>query len=152
VLAEQSCPAVAAFWTSYGRALLLSMMMHLGADEIFYYDTDSLIVNGSGFETLRNTVGISQLAEPGKLRIVATADNAEFLGVRKYCFGGEWHHAGVMPDDDDCLPGSFSEQMWRGVRAGTAAKTKKGDKWDAYKHGIVTEDGIVIPFDLQLLS
>ena len=145
-LAAHSRPAVAAYWTSYGRAMLASLLALLGLDDIYYYDTDSLIVNASGLQTLRETVGISDRAEPGRLRLVGTAHTADFKGIRKYLFGGEWHYAGTLPEGE--IDGTLAEQMWKG-KNDVASRTKAVLKWNEYKHGTVTEDGIVYPFVIK---
>jgi hypothetical protein len=143
VLADLASPAVAAFWTSYGRAALLGFISLLEADDLFYYHTDSLIVNVNGLQRIRDTVGISETGEPGRLRLIGKADHATFVGISKYCFGGEWKYAGGLPgEDEDIL---MSEQMWR-ARTGTPARARVPGRREEYKHGTVTEDGIVRPF------
>lgn len=145
-LNEKCSPAVAAFWTSYGRALRLGIEQLLGADDLLYSDTDSFIVTKNGLDILGGKPGISTIAEPGRLRIVGMADTAHFYGIRKYSFGGEWHWAGVNPEEEESL--GLEQQMHHG-RVGIASQTVRrfdSPGWDKYKHGTVTEDGIVRPF------
>lgn len=141
-IAEHARLAVADFWTSYGRVLLLQLLCVLGADELFYYDTDNVAVNSDGLQTLLdNGIEISSTGEPGKLRLVNQADSARFVGIRKYLFGGEWHCAGTMPDEEE-------EEMkfWQGGIVATKHPTVVVK--DRYNHGIVTDDGIVKPFNV----
>lgn len=144
VFSEHSRPAVAAFWTSYGRFFLLPLLFDIiGVDDLFYFDTDGLIVNRSGLESIRSTIGISETGEPGKLRIVSRADNAYFIGIRKYEFGGEWFYSGPMPEEEEEV--SIEEQLRKG-RVGSPQQYKKAGIYNEYKHGIVNENNVVFPF------
>jgi len=143
-LADHARPAVAAYWTSYGRALLAMLMGIVETDDLFYYHTDSLIVNDNGLEALGNSVGISSTNEPGRLRLVGKSEWTNFLGISRYFFDGQWVYAGIMPGDLE--EGDASEQLWRGKGFGVASQSQNVPKWDTYRHGTVTEDGIVRPF------
>ena len=147
-LADHSRPAVAAWWTSLGRAFTTMALFSLGADSRFYVDTDGFPVDDDGLAVIKELYGISETVEPGKFRIVASADNAEFRGIRNYLFGGEWFKAGPSPVDDESI--GLSEQIRHCTDAGKASvrMATELDAFPEYKHGQVMADGVVRPFVL----
>lgn len=73
-------PAIAAFVTSYARARLFEWCTKAGWENILYNDTDSIMVNQTGFGRLWDDV---QQDEPGMLRVEAMADRC-FIGGKKH--------------------------------------------------------------------
>jgi len=148
-LSIKSCPAVAAYWTSYGRVMRLSLELMvtdaLGPDHMFYTHTDSLIVSEEGYLLLKDKVGISDAAEPGRLRLIGVSHETKFVNLNNYLFDGQWTRAGDF-DEDDQQAGRLDEQMRAGHGAGEATRTVQASKPNEYRYGDVTEEGIVRPF------
>ncbi len=152
-LSPVSCPSVAAFWTSAGRCALAGLICCADAKNVYYYDTDSLIVNEQGKERLVKC-GLVHDTRPGHLKLKETSDDVEILGIRRYRFGPRWCVAGPFGGEKTGIgaPGvlheheGFGHQMWH-QSVGDSVKVKRQAKWRReYKHGIVLPDGKISPF------
>lgn len=152
-LSAVSCPSIAAFWTAAGRTFLYGAIQNCGIEHVYYYDTDSLIVDEVGFERMSAQDLISQ-TEHGRWKVKEQSDDVEILGIRRYRFGKRWCVAGPFGGvvDGDGKPGEFVEhegfgaQLWH-RSVGDALEIKRQAKWrKEYKHGAVDKDGIVWPF------
>ena len=148
-LAKDACPAVAAYWTSYGRMALLSMIIQAGWLHTYYYDTDSLIVDYQGFISLEAAGFISPggLDKPGKLRIVADDVDTKILGIRRYYHAGKWHVAG--PPIGDIHHQGFGRQLWKHNVGESVANIEYSHGIKNYKHGVVKADGSIEPFRIE---
>ena len=152
-LSAVSCPSIAACWTASGRAFLYGAILNCGIEHVYYYDTDSLIIDEAGF--LRMAMqGLLDQAKPGKWKLKEQSDDVEILGIRRYRFGKRWCVAGPFGGtvDGDGSPGEFLEhegfgaQLWH-RSVGDAVEIKRHAKWrKEYKHGVADNDGIVWPF------
>jgi hypothetical protein len=80
---SQSIPIISAFITAYARDRLRSLIEIAGRDNVYYYDTDSLHVSGSGYDALA-AAGYVDEYQLGKLKIVGVYDYAEYRGVKDY--------------------------------------------------------------------
>ena len=76
--------AIASHITDYARHKLFSMMKEAGKENVFYADTDSMIVNGEGLKRLYHLVDNSAL---GMLKIEETAPFYIGLAKKDYIFG-----------------------------------------------------------------
>jgi DNA polymerase type B, organellar and viral len=152
-LCATSCPSIAGFWTSYGRITLSLLLGLAGLNNVFYYDTDSLIVNIDGLDRIAD-YGAMHATQPGKLKILADSDDVEIRGIRRYRFGKTWCVAGPfggqikgqgMPPEWEEHEG-FGGQMWHktvgdAVRVKHLAQFRKN-----YHHGVVQDNGRVWAF------
>lgn len=76
--------AIASHITDYARHKLFSMMEQAGRENVFYADTDSLIVNGAGLKRLYNLIDNSAL---GALKIEEIAPFYIGFAKKDYIFG-----------------------------------------------------------------
>jgi hypothetical protein len=152
-LAATSCPSIAAFWTAAGRVFLQGSIFHCGAEHVYYYDTDSMIVDQEGFSRMQQAGYVDQVY-PGRWKLKETSDDVEILGIRRYRFGHRWCVAGPYGGaiDGTGTPGEFTAhegfgaQLWH-RSVGDAVEIKRQAKWrKEYHHGTVDKDGIVWPF------
>lgn len=81
--------AAFAYIAALGRLRMRSVRESLPARAVVSQDTDGLWILGSDTRTLDMLGGLVG-GEPGQLRIVASGDNARFLGPRHYCVDGSW--------------------------------------------------------------
>src|SRR5258708_3747056 len=65
-------PAIAGAITAYGRMYLWEMMNNAGRQNVFYVDTDSLVVNNAGYDALHGQVDPALL---GGLKLVEKASS-----------------------------------------------------------------------------
>jgi hypothetical protein len=152
-LAAVSCPAIAAHWTSYGRMFLFGIVDNAGWENVYYYDTDSVIVNREGYLRLLKSDMVDN-GLPGMLKLKEESDDVEILGIRRYRFGPRWCVAGplggLVSGSGD--PGQFVEhegfgaQLWH-RSVGDSVEIRRQAKWrKEYHHGTVDENGCVKPF------
>jgi hypothetical protein len=158
-LSATSCPAIAAYWTSYGRVFLLGAVLHARPENVFYYDTDSMIVNETGYRLMVDAGCVDQTA-PGKWKLKEESDNVEILGIRRYRFGDRWCVAGPFGGQvvGQGLPPEWQEhegfgsQLWH-RSVGDAVEVRRMARWRReYHHGVVGEQGDVEPFQVGPLD
>jgi hypothetical protein len=152
-LTATSCPSVAAFWTAYGRVCLLGLIYEAGSDHVYYYDTDSLIVDQAGYDALALAGCLSETS-PGGLKLKEQADNGEILGIRRYRIGERWCVSGPFGGENS-LTGpqleweeseGFAGQLWHRNVGDPVRRTVKAGWRGKYHHGVVGPDGRVSPF------
>jgi len=148
-LAPRSCPAVAAFWTSYGRVDLngyIWVASRQGYNDVIQYDTDGLAVTVEGALQLELAGCID--GRPGTLRkISGPCRDGNFLGLRNYFLNNRWVVAGGRKED--VRHEGFNEQLRKAKVCRPVQNIVKGaDRAPDYKHGSVDENGFVKPFVL----
>lgn len=89
-------PAIATAICAAGRSRLLGVVNAAGRDNVYYIDTDALVCNDQGRESLTQHDWI-QPGEWGYLQHVCTADSAEIYGVKRYRIGGRIRSSGIVP-------------------------------------------------------
>jgi len=87
-----SFPAIAAHVTAYARLYLWELIMQAGRENVYYCDTDSLIVNQPGLDRLRDTLDDSRL---GALKIEETEDKVTIKAPKVYAMGEAWKRKGI---------------------------------------------------------
>jgi hypothetical protein len=154
--ANDAVPAVATWITSLGRLKLLSLMQAAGTSEVYYIDTDALIVSSLGYKRLVES-GLVRQSELGYLRLITSSDHCEIFGIKHYRLGGVTKRAGLPKNVERVDSGNFGYQ----IRSTTASDAISGhaprpriayiDFADrqGYKHGAVSTDGIVYPHKLS---
>ena len=152
-LSAVSCPSIAAFWTAMGRCYLYGAIEEVSMDNIYYYDTDSIVVNQQGYDHMCG-LGLVHESRPGAFKIKEASNDVEILGIRRYRFGPRWCVAGPFGGEvsGEGKPGEFVQhegfgaQMWH-RSVGDAVEIKRIAKWrKEYHHGTVDSDGLVHPF------
>ena len=152
--AYNSFPAIAGAVTSYGRDVLLNLILKAGWDNVFYVDTDSLIVNDTGLDRLEDTLSESQL---GGLKVEDKADEMTILGLKRYTFGGDVKNKGIKRSAIEIEPGVFEVEKWRRIRSALEEgdiehyyiDTVKIHLQGTYDKGVVMSDGTVRPIVLK---
>jgi len=79
-----SFPAIPAHVAAYGRMYMLSLIEQAGRRNVFYIDTDGLIVNQAGLDRL---AGVLDANELGMLKIESVSDDVEIRAKKDYRFG-----------------------------------------------------------------
>jgi len=148
-----SFPAVAAHVTAYARMYLFSLIEQAGLENVYYSDTDSLIVNKKGYERLKDKIDNKKL---GCLKVEDTTDTFEVRGPKDYTFGDTVRMKGVRSSAVQVAPNVFEQEKWLGfssrLRVGKlntyiVEKTQKTLHRE-YVKGRITEGGRVIPWTL----
>lgn len=111
-----SCPAIAAWVTAYGRERVLQWRHIAGVQNCLYSDTDSLHCTSEGFERLLRW----QLLEDdklGSLRLVGKAECAHYRGQKDYDFGGKEVIAGVKHDATKLGSYTYEQREFQGLNS-----------------------------------
>jgi hypothetical protein len=151
--AFNSIPSISAHITADARNLLTDYIEKAGWENVFYCDTDSLIVNSRGFDNLRDYISNNEL---GKLKIENTSDNLEIYGLKDYRFGEEVKIKGIKKDAKKISENKYLQYHFEGIRMamrkGNFAKVlvipiEKVLK-RSYNKGRVLKSGYVKPYHL----
>lgn len=149
-----SFPALSGSITSIARYHLFNLIRQANIDNVFYCDTDSLLVNSLGFTNLHGYIDAERL---GYLKLEKTSRNIIIYGNKDYKI-----------DDKETVKGipksakKLAENEWEvlrftgfirwlnsgGVDNASAVFTTKKRK-HSYSKGIVNMDGRVTPFILS---
>ena len=126
-----------------------------GLDNLYYCDTDSLMVNEAGLENLRPHIDKSEL---GMLKGECDSEDVTIHGLKDYSIDGSAKIKGIRKDAQEIDAGIFTQEQFRGlegmIREGDLDRflirtvTKKLMR--QYLKGQVAETGKGFP--LQLLQ
>lgn len=149
--ARDSFPAIAAHVTSYARMLLWSFIMAANRGNVFYVDTDSLLVNDAGLSNLQRHISARDL---GKLKYEASYDAGEIRAPKDYRWGDKERIKGVRKNAVKLAENVYEQDTFGNfkgmLRAGNLDEMviRRTTKHLAriYKKGKVGVDGRVSPF------
>lgn len=127
-----SFPAIAAYVTSYGRERILKLASVAGIENCYYSDTDSLHVNREGFVRLTSDDEICE-GTLGKLRIVETAQRAEYRGYKDYSLNGREVIAGIKADAKKKAKGKYQQTQFQRL-----ASILEGNELDSVAVQVIT--------------
>ncbi len=153
---DSSFPAIAAFVTAYARCYLDELMTIAGRNNVFYCDTDSLVINQVGHDNLRAYIDPNRL---GALKLEETGD-IEIYGSKNYSFNGHRYLKGVKHDAEHLGLDENGNDIWkmdqwntktghysRNDAPGTVTITKVVKTISkSYDKGQIARDGYVRPF------
>ena len=151
---KDSFPAIASHVTSYARLLLWDMINTAGRDNVYYVDTDSLLVTDTGLYNLTNHLDQFAL---GKLKVEGTYNDCEIFGAKDYRFGTKERHKGVKANALWTSCNTVNQQQWSSLRgliktgSISAPTTRQISKRlsRVYNKGKVSEAGNIKPFKLR---
>lgn len=149
-------PAIASWVTSMARMRLLAMLRCAGWLEVYYCDTDALMVSNVGLTNLERAGWVRE-GEPGYLRIKNVSDIVDIHGVKSYDEEGRSVSAGRPVAVASAVPGEVRYWTRRtaigACREGRAPQALRvsiaHQRTSKYEHGEVCADGTVIPFQLN---
>ena len=154
---RDSFPAIAAHVTAYGRMLLWELIKQAGRENVFYCDTDSLVVNTDGFNRLKYRIDDKRL---GCLKLEDTATTAEFNCPKDYRFGDTVRMKGIRRDAVEIEPATFKQQQFRswdyhmsqGDEGFIDIQTIRKHLNRIYGKGSVGDDGKVTPYHFRVVT
>jgi len=117
--AEDSFPGIASHIAAYGRLVLWDYAAGAGLENVYYADTDSLIVNQTGYDNLAEWIDPLRL---GFLKLEGETADLEILAKKSYAFGEKRTAKGIRKNAVQQMDGS-----WRQVHFTSL-------KW-AFRHG-----------------
>lgn len=153
-LSAYSFPAIAGAITANARMLLWNYISIANIANVFYSDTDSLIVNQKGYDNLYQFVDADRL---GYLKSEGESDTLTIYGAKDYQFGSEVRVKGIPANSIEFDHGKwgFLEfegfHTWRNNGANRPPLTYHKEKHRnlSYDKGVVDRTGRVIPYVLS---
>lgn len=150
---RDSFPAIAAHVTAYARILLYNMINIAGKENVYYVDTDSLLVNDCGLRRLDSYIDPSRL---GCLKVEGVYDDVEIFGAKDYRFGTKERHKGVKKNAAWLADNIVQQQQWSSLsgllKTGSVSKPTTKTIYKTlrreYNKGTVDASGYVLPFKL----
>ena len=151
---ENSFPAISAHVTAYGRIMLWELIEKAGRENVYYTDTDSLIVNQIGYDRLQDELDETVL---GKLKLESVSSSCELYGPKDYRFGDTVRIKGVKRNAVQVAEKTWEQDMFRSwdyvishgadgyIPIERVQKTLRRE----YKKGVVNPDGTITPFCLS---
>jgi len=112
---NNSFPAIPAHVAAYGRMYMWKLIKMAGQRNVFYTDTDSLIVNRSGYNRL------SSLLDPialSYLKIEGESTDVEIFAKKDYQFGSHRTVKGIKSNAVEVSPGVYSQWHFTSLRWG----------------------------------
>ena len=109
-----SHPAIAAHVTAYGRLLLWELIRLAGDGTVLYCDTDSVLVNQSGYERLRSRIGNGEL---GSLHLDKKVGECVIHAPKDYALDGVTRIKGVRKDATWTDANTVIQDKWLGIRS-----------------------------------
>lgn len=153
-----SSPSTAGAITANARMLLLYYIECAGWQNVYYCDTDSIIVNAIGYSNMANYLDNNEL---GALKLEKLSNNVHVYGPKDYTFGDILRHKGIPTkaqqlDDNHWKVLQFGGiKPWFNVGTNVLAngryviKTRRGTY---NKANVDMETGEVTPFTLSILA
>ena len=148
-----SHPSIAAHVTAYGRMHMWCLIQRAGIHNVYYMDTDSLLLNAVGFEKLEDEISYNKL---GRLKLERAVDRAELRGVKDYTLDDVTKVKGVRKDAIWEARDKVRQTQFTGLKgllasgqvdAPVVRQITKHLSRD-YKKGFVQQDGTVLPLNL----
>lgn len=147
---KDSFPAVAAHVAANGRLVLWDYMQKCGLGNIWYVDTDSLIVNQAGYDNLAGWIDPVQL---GCLKIEGTATDLVITAKKSYQMGDKRVLKGIRKNAVQQADGRWAQTQFTSLKWAFSHgdldnvltyEVKKQEHGTLY-HGMVDEKGNVTP-------
>jgi len=104
--------AIAAHVTANARLLLYSTIERIGREHCYYSDTDSIIVDKEGFETIKGDMHSTKL---GAWALEGISDRVCIEAPKHYWFDGKWTMKGVRKGAKKIGENTYRQEQWPGL-------------------------------------
>lgn len=151
--------AIPSFVTAYARMNLVYYILKAKRENVYYVDTDSLIVNNEGYNNLKNDINKTEL---GKLKIEEISRYGKYYRPKYYIFGNEEKCKGVkknhikISEDDNKLV--IKQEQFK--RFNSSLRNNDFENQTVieiikeinknYDKGLVNNIGEVIPYEIKI--
>lgn len=154
-LSAYSFPAIAGAITANARMLIWNYTMIAGLKNVYYTDTDSLIVSQKGHSNLSPFLSSDKL---GYLKLEGISDNVVLYGAKDYEFADKPTVKGIPSNSVEYETGQWGFLdfegflTWRnnGARHAPLTSYKEKQRKLIYDKGLVNSDGLIFPYPLVL--
>ncbi len=149
--------AISSEITAYGRCFLSELIELANIDNVYYCDTDSLMVNEKGYQNLKHLIDEDKL---GYLKLVDESILTEITNPKAYKFNGEVTLKGVKEEAKKIIETEtatlYKQDSWK--RYKSSLRNKKTDRQEIdilfkiikkeYNKGNIV-NGVVIPYEVN---
>lgn len=147
-----SSPYIPAWIASYCRVHMRHLMNCIGIDNIYYMDTDGMIVNDAGLRVAASMNGFGS-GSPGTLSVRESGDRLIVRGLKDYTIGEHWVQAGVPESASRGVDGRATWEaiepweygLWHKEPWANRMHTRSRMGYSPYRAGIVDSTGRVSP-------
>jgi DNA polymerase family B len=151
---RESFPAIAAHVTAYARMHLWSIVELAQTTNVYYCDTDCVVVSADGTASLNALIDEYRL---GALKKVGIYEEIELWGAKDYRFGTKEKHKGVRKNAIWENDHTVVQASWSGLRGLLSSgivdrpltKTIRKHLTRLYDKGEVLQDGTVLPLSFH---
>jgi len=152
-----SHPAIAACITSYARFYLWSLITQAGRDNVYYVDTDSLVVNQAGYDALSSLIDGSKL---GYLKEDLHFKSLDIRTLKDYQFDKRIKIKGVRKNAVHVERDLYVQDTFRGIKGmirdgdEECQIVRRSEKHLSrhYTKGVITPSGRVEPLTYYIDS
>ncbi len=151
--AYDAFPAIAAHVTAYGRLALWRLVVQAGRDNVFYCDTDSVVVNATGYKALRHEIHQKRL---GALKLEGKFATGDFTAPKHYRLGKRIRIKGIRKNARKIGKDLYEQERFvswdwlhaHGEDGYILIHTIRKQLTGKYTKGTVMPDGRIQPFVL----
>lgn len=118
-----SLPAIPAHVAAYGRVEMWRLIKKAKREHVFYVDTDSLIVDVSGYLNLESEIDPLRL---GALKVEGRAGSLEIYAKKDYRFGDLRTVKGIKSNATELAPDLYEQWHFTTIKYGFAARDLDG--------------------------
>lgn len=146
-------PVIAAHVTAAARLYLWSLIKQARRENVYYCDTDSLIVNQAGYYNLEHLIEPDTL---GKLKIELQSPWLIVNAPKDYAMEGRSKIKGIRANAIQLNDNTYLQEQWvklaglirQGFKEGYTSKEIEKQQQRIIYSGVVTDSGRVEPFQL----
>jgi hypothetical protein len=144
--------AIASHVTANARLVLYNAVLKAGREHCFYSDTDSIILDATGYMRLADDLDDTRL---GAWALEGKSDFIEVVAPKHYLFDGKWTMKGVRKTAEKLEDGAYRQEQWPGFS--TILKSGREQYFNTLttkrlspeiRTGKVMPDGTVVPLVL----
>lgn len=151
---RESFPAIASYVTSYARLKIWQVMQIVGRENLYYCDTDSMVINRAGFDAIAHLVHDTAL---GFWKLEKTLSRITLNGPKDYIFDGVKRVKGVRATAEWHTDSIASQAHFVGLRGLMSHYTLSAPvvfpvtkvQTRIYSKGIISDNGDVLPLKLS---
>jgi hypothetical protein len=152
-----SFTAIAAHVTAFARLQLYGLVAKVPQGHVFYMDTDSLIVDKQGYDSLASLIDPHTF---GALKVEDTSPWLEVNAPKDYAMQGRLKRKGIRPDAIQASDGRWvqthwpklSGMIWNELNDGYVTTTVRKRQRRVIYSGSVGPEGWVDPHRIDLLA
>lgn len=146
-------PSIAGAITAYGRMYLWELINEAGRSNVYYVDTDSLVVNEAGFKALQHRVNPTKL---GFLKLVNASGVLDIHTNKDFRIGSDIRRKGIKVTSANTDYSAVSTEQFRGLMyrmksgdiSGVIVENRIKRRISTYDKGRILPGGTVEPWRL----